>query len=338
MELTIVYLALADAVNPCSIAIMALLLLVVLSRRGRRDALLAGLLFTATVFVLYTLYGLGILNFFPRLLELLRALLLPFIFLLFLWELKAFLFYEPGFSSLEMPASLRPLASRLISKVDHPLMAVPVALFCSLFLLPCSSGPYLLALGQMGGIIDLLLYNLIFISPFLLLLLLVLLGLSPKRMLEFRERYSRHFHLLSALVLFLLLLYLLPSSSTGNGTLLLVADPLCPHCQNLERYLHEMNLSYTLVDRETAMNILAERNIPWNEAIPLLIGENVVVLGFPSKSQEIYGFFPREENLCLSLGGTPHYECNRYQYCVLPGGMLLGNKRVLEYIREGILK
>jgi len=63
---TIISLAAVDAVNPCAIAVLTLMLIAIMTYRPekRRNVLLAGLAFTVSVYVMYFIYGLVIIRFF----------------------------------------------------------------------------------------------------------------------------------------------------------------------------------------------------------------------------------------------------------------------------------
>ncbi len=205
---TITALALADSVNPCTIAVMALLISAVLVTKGRRDAVISGLLFTATVYVMYLLYGLGILSiiYVAGWQQVLRFVLKALLIIMAAAEIYAYVNYSPGFRSLEMPKPLRPIAKRAISAVDSPVMAVPVAALCSLLLLPCSSGPYVSALlflanTKLEKLIYLLYYNAIFVLPMLGITALVGLGTKPETVMRWRNRHIRTLHLVAGILL-----------------------------------------------------------------------------------------------------------------------------------------
>ncbi len=206
--ITITVLALADSVNPCTIAVMALLISAILITKGRRDAILAGVLFTATIYVMYFLYGIGILSIvyasgWEQALKIgLKALLAVMI----VAEFFAYVNYTPGFRSMEMPKALRPIAKKALSAVNNPLAAIPVAALCSVLLLPCSSGPYLsailfLASTHIEKIAYLLYYNAIFVLPMIGITLIVGLGTNPKRVMEWRNRHIRTLHLVAGALL-----------------------------------------------------------------------------------------------------------------------------------------
>ena len=64
----IIGLALVDAVNPCAIAVMVIVLMSLLLKENpkRKDVLFGGLAFTLAVFILYFLYGLIMVQFFSH--------------------------------------------------------------------------------------------------------------------------------------------------------------------------------------------------------------------------------------------------------------------------------
>ncbi len=333
MEWRVVLLALADSINPCTIAVMALFLATLLMKRGKAQALLGGLLFVATVYLIYLLYGLGLLAFITttNILNVLRGVTLPLILLLAVWELMAFVFYRPGLTSLEMPLSLRPLVKKIIEGVESPFLAPLIAAICSLLLLPCSSGPYLAALPLMGGLLDLFLYVFIFVLPMAVIVGLLALGVPPQLVKEMRDRYARLFHLISGVLLLLVLLYLFPSPSkkTVPCDVLVLLDPHCPHCQHLKEVLTELNICYREISRDEARRLAAERGVEWDGGVPLVIYRDKVFYGFPAAWQDINGYFSNEEEMCRALG-RPVYRENKYLYCVLRNGAILGNRRVLE--------
>jgi len=92
------------------------------------------------------------------------------------------------------------------------LIAVIIsAVFCSIFLIPCSSGPYLIVLGQLAKsatlqtVSYLILYNFIFILPMLLLTILIYFGKTTvEKVGTAKEKYIRIIHLISGIILFIL--------------------------------------------------------------------------------------------------------------------------------------
>ena len=209
----VVIAAAADSVNPCTFAVLVLLLgtLLVAGRRGK--VLQAGLAFTAAIYISYFLMGLGIFSAIQA-----AGVQRPFILavsglaiLLGLWNMKDYFAYGKWFT-IEVPQRWRPTVKRITSSVVSIPGAFAVGVLDSLFLLPCSSGPYIAILALLSktttraqGIGLLLLYNLIFILPLLLITLGVHFGFTTTARAE-RWRSARlgKLHLLSGVVMLLL--------------------------------------------------------------------------------------------------------------------------------------
>ncbi len=210
--------AIADSVNPCTIAIMAILLGAIMRERGRRNVLLAAAAFIGVVFVCYLLMGLGLLRVLanPAITNVVFVLITFASLLLAVLELKAYLRYQPGFLSIEIPMFLRPYMKEVLSKATSIPGVAFAALICSLFLLPCSSGPYLIVLGMLAksftlqGFLYLVIYNVIFVLPMVIVALVIYSGkASVEEVGAFREANIRSFHLIAGLLLFALFLLLL---------------------------------------------------------------------------------------------------------------------------------
>ena len=209
----VVVAAAADSVNPCTFAVLVLLLgtLLVAGRRGK--VLQAGLAFTAAIYISYFLMGVGIFSAIQA-----AGVQRPFILavsglaiLLGLWNMKDYFAYGKWFT-IEVPQRWRPTVKRITSSVVSIPGAFAVGILDSLFLLPCSSGPYIAILALLSktttrtqGISLLLLYNLIFILPLLLITLGVHFGFTTTARAE-RWRSARlgKLHLLSGVVMLLL--------------------------------------------------------------------------------------------------------------------------------------
>lgn len=167
--------ALSDAVNPCAFAVLILLVGTVLKAQGKRRALWAGLLFSLAIFISYFLMGLGLyraITIFniPRYFSLAVGILA---ILIGLANLKDAFWYGKIFT-MEVPLSWRPKMQTILRHVTSPLGAFIAGILVSLFLLPCSSGPYIVIVGLLAEKVNvgvataqLALYNLIFILPML---------------------------------------------------------------------------------------------------------------------------------------------------------------------------
>jgi len=215
----IVSLAIVDAVNPCALAVLTLMLIAILTYnpRNKKNVLLAGLAFTLSVFIMYFVYGLIIIKFFQLIqaISSVRLFLYKFLaviaILLGFLNIKDYFMYKPGAVGTEMPLMLRPKVKKLISKVTSPKGAFGVGIFVTLFLLPCTIGPYLIAGGLLSTmeiiktIPPLLLYNLIFIIPMIFITFLVYLGISKVDDVSgWKDRNIRKLHLIAGLIMFIL--------------------------------------------------------------------------------------------------------------------------------------
>ena len=214
----IISLALVDAVNPCAFAVLLLLLTAILTYNpgNRRSVLLAGLMFIAAIFAMYFVYGLVFIKFF----QLIQALNMVKMWLFKVLAVVAIIFgilnirdsikYKPGGIGTEMPLMLRPRMQALIARVTSPKGAFITGLFVTLFLLPCTIGPYVIAAGilsvfdMMANIPVLLLYNLIFVVPMLVIVGIVYLGLSGvKDVEEWKNRHITKLHLVAGILMLL---------------------------------------------------------------------------------------------------------------------------------------
>jgi len=218
--ITIISLALIDAVNPCALAVMTMVLVSMLlhNPKNKRNVLLGGLSFTLAVFILYFLYGLIMIQFFSHLIPE-TGKFTNYIFkgfgalaiLLGLLNLKDFLNYSPGSLGTEMPMSMRPKVKLLTKKMTSPKGAFIVGLFVTFFLLPCTIGPYIIASGKLSllnffqTIPWLIVYNLIFVVPMILITFLIYLGVSTVQNVSgWKERNIKYLHLIEAIILIFL--------------------------------------------------------------------------------------------------------------------------------------
>jgi len=212
-------LAAVDAVNPCALAVLTLMLIAILTYnpKKRMNVLLAGLAFTLSVFVMYIIYGFIIINFFQfvQLLTGVRLWLYKMLGLaaviLGVLNIRDFVRYKPGRLGTEMPLMLRPKVKKIISKATSPRGAFIVGLFVTVFLLPCTIGPYVIA----GGILSalellktlpwLLIYNFVFVLPMIIITLIVYLGFTTvENVSGWKDKNIRYLHLVAGIIMFFL--------------------------------------------------------------------------------------------------------------------------------------
>jgi len=205
--------AAVDAINPCAFAVLIILLTTVLAGRDRRKALLAGLAFTFSIYLSYLMMGIGLysaiqISGITHYIFIAVAILSV---ILGLFNLKDYFWYGKWFV-MEVPMSWRPKLKAVIRGVTSVPGAFLIGFVVSLFLLPCTSGPYIVILGLLSktatrdiAFLYLLLYNLIFILPMLIITLLVYWGFtSVEQAEEWRQKRLKYLHLIAGLILFFL--------------------------------------------------------------------------------------------------------------------------------------
>lgn len=199
----------ADGINPCAFATLLFLLsLLSLLGKSSREILLIGLLFTGTVFCTYLALGFGMLNLLRaaasfEVLRLLFRVFFSFGALVFgVLAVRDALYIKEGRTS-EVVLQLSAANKRRIHTVLRErfrrsglfLGTVVAAFLVSLMELACTGQLYLPTLAyllQTGATLPaevgaLLLYNLAFVTPLLLLFLLVYSGVSSKRISRWFE-------------------------------------------------------------------------------------------------------------------------------------------------------
>ena len=204
---------LVDAINPCAIAVLLILLggLLVFKEQGKRKVLLSGVAFISALYSAYFLLGLG----------LIRALQLSGLTTIFhrfvgglavvigLLNIKDFIWYGGGGFVMEIPRSWRPAMQKVLLKVNNPLGAFLAGVLVTLFELPCTGGPYVFVLGLLSHRLSmvetiplLLYYNLVFVSPLIILTALIYFGYaSVERAIDWKERNLRLLHLIAGLLM-----------------------------------------------------------------------------------------------------------------------------------------
>jgi len=209
--ITIISAALVDSINPCAIAVLIILMSALLAAGDRHRALMAGFSFTIAVYIAYFLLGLGLFSAIQM------SGLAYFVYkavgvvaiLVGLANIKDFIWYGGGGFVMEIPRSWRPVLKGMLSKATSPAGAFAMGFIVCLFELPCTGGPYLYILGLLAekstwlsAVPILLLYNLFFVVPLVILTLLIYFGLTNVEKADaWKERNLRVLHLVAGIVM-----------------------------------------------------------------------------------------------------------------------------------------
>ncbi|MBP2134058.1 cytochrome c biogenesis protein CcdA [Methanomicrobium sp. W14] len=202
---------LIDGINPCAFAVLVFLIISLLSSGHGKKVLFSGLFYTLAVFVFYFFAGLGIMNF-------VRFTGYSYIFSLFagivaitagliniLDSLK-----KDTRASLSIPASSKGIIGKFINKATLPSSFL-LGIIVGMFELPCTGGIYLAIISLLSsemtfteGVPYLLLYNLFFVMPLLMITFAVGFGLSPKFVDSARLRYRNKIRFAMGIALILI--------------------------------------------------------------------------------------------------------------------------------------
>jgi cytochrome c biogenesis protein CcdA len=204
--------AVVDAINPCAFAVLIILMTTILASGNPRKALKSGLAFSSSIFISYFLMGVGLYSVISsgNVTLTIYRLVGVLAIILGVLNLKDWLWYGKGFI-MEVPMSWRPKLKQIIGSVTNPVGAFAIGFLVSLFLLPCTSGPYIVILGLLAknpldltAIFYLLIYNLIFIAPMILISYFVYKGFDPKKAEEIRQKNLKRLHLIAGIVMILI--------------------------------------------------------------------------------------------------------------------------------------
>ncbi|MEK6863005.1 MAG: GAP family protein [Nanoarchaeota archaeon] len=211
-------LALADSVNPCELAVLTMVLITLLIQHpeNRKKVLYGGIAFVLAVYIGYLIYGLIIVQFFKTFSEILRQNstyiytgLGVLSMILGALNIKDYFYYSPGGLATEMPLSFRPRVKKLIENITSPKGAFIIGILVTILLLPCTMGPLIVASGllsQLGifqALLWLLYYNLIFVSPMILVVAIIYYGFRKiEEVSDWKERNIRNLHLIAGILLF----------------------------------------------------------------------------------------------------------------------------------------
>jgi cytochrome c biogenesis protein CcdA/glutaredoxin-related protein len=210
--------AFADAANPCALAVLILLLATVIAAKGRNHALLSGIMFSLAIFLSYLLMGLSVYKAIGAF-GVSKYLSLGVGVLAIVIALANFkdVFWYGKFFIMEVPLSWRPKMQEIIRKATSPWSAFGIGFLVSLFLVPCASGPYVVILGKLAERTDttktfvlLMLYNLVFVSPMILITLgMYFFNTKLSKLEKLRRENLRVLHAITGIIMMAVGAYLI---------------------------------------------------------------------------------------------------------------------------------
>lgn len=222
---TVLLTAAVDSINPCAIGVMILLISNMVVSRGKRFLLKMGLIYIGAVFVTYFLAGLGLTFFFHSiplyLAEYISVIVGTIVVVLGIVEIKDYFWYGKGFS-LQIPAEYAKRIHKYSSRVTYGGLVL-LGVFAAGVELPCTGGPYLaitLLLSQnfnITALLLLILYNIIFVMPLVIILLLAYTGTRVTALKKWKQENRKYMRLATGvLLIFLGWLLMLIANGTIN--------------------------------------------------------------------------------------------------------------------------
>ncbi len=187
-----------DSINPCAIGVLILMMSVILgSGKSVRRMILLGGLYILAIYLTYLLAGLGLMYFFSSIpiviaeyLSIAVGFLVIFAGLL---EIKDFFWYGKGFS-LEIPKVFAKKIQQWSTGGNATVLGVMLlGAFVAAVELPCTGAPYLAIITVLrinfdwAAFLLMVLYNLIFVLPLIILLLVVASGAKLSSVQKWKE-------------------------------------------------------------------------------------------------------------------------------------------------------
>lgn len=210
---TVLVTAAIDSINPCAIGVMILLVGLMISNQKLRSRMLFyGGLYIFAVFLTYLLAGLGLLFFFASIpliaAQYISIVVGGLIVLAGLVEIKDFFWYGQGIS-LAIPSGRAKDIKRYMENISA-WGVIFLGAFVAGVELPCTGGPYLAILLLLSHRFDLtaflllVLYNIIFVMPLVLILGASMLGIKLSDMQMWKQANKANMRLGIGLLLVVL--------------------------------------------------------------------------------------------------------------------------------------
>ncbi len=212
---SIIVAALIDSINPCAFGVLIFLLATLLSMGSSKRALKYGMIYVLIIFLVYFFAGIGIMEVLNKVPSILDYVIIGagiLIFLGALIEIKDFFWYGKGVS-LKIPSNMKPKIEKISKKGTLPAIIL-LGIIVALVELPCTGGIYLgilsmITINKLSGISYLLIYNLIFVLPLIVMVFLAYKGIKTEKIQSWVEHKKGWMRLAAGLVMIGLAFYLL---------------------------------------------------------------------------------------------------------------------------------
>lgn len=224
---TVIATALIDSINPCAVGVLILLISIMAVFRTKKEMLMYCLIYILFVFAAYLLAGIGLLYFLSiiptYISEYISIAVGSLVIIAGLVEIKDFFWYGQGIT-LSIPTEKAKQIHEMAKKVTLPAM-IFLGIFVAGVELPCTGGPYLAILVFLSqnfnftAFLWLVLYNIIFVMPLVVILLLVYFGLKVQNLKRWKQSNRTYMRLATGIILVALgwLLILIANGTINMG-------------------------------------------------------------------------------------------------------------------------
>jgi cytochrome c-type biogenesis protein len=197
---------LLDSLNPCAISLLLIYIALMFTLgKERKTIMIFGFFYISAVYLTYFLLGIGLLKFFvlfdtPHLILTIGAVLAIIFGLLNIKE-----YFWPNLPPhIRMPYSVRQKANDLAYKATIP-SAILLGVLVGITEFPCSGAVYITVLAYLqaketflAGVFYLAIYNLMFVSPLILIYAVATNRLIVEKIINKQEQLGRKMHLILA--------------------------------------------------------------------------------------------------------------------------------------------
>ncbi len=221
----VLFSAAIDSINPCAIGVLLLLISVLISSGDSTKRMLyLGSVYIISVFTVYFLAGLGLMHFMAVIplvvAQYITLTVSALVVLAGLVEIKDYFWYARGFT-LAIPVRY----SSMIHKMSENSTVGGIAFlgaFVSAVELPCTGAPYLAIITLLSQYFDftafvlLVVYNIVFVLPLVIILLLVAFGKRVSELKRWHKTNKAYMRLATGVLLIAMGWFLILIS---NGTI-----------------------------------------------------------------------------------------------------------------------
>jgi cytochrome c biogenesis protein CcdA len=210
---TVIATAAIDSINPCAIGVLILMVsTIIATNQSRKRMFLLGMTYIGAVFITYLVAGLGLVFFFTQIPQSVAEYISIFVGSLIVVagviEIKDFYWYGQGFT-LSIAPNMAKKIKNYSKNVSLPGVAF-LGAFVSAVELPCTGAPYLAIIlilkeqFDFTAVLLLILYNIIFVLPLIIILVLAMFGTKVSDMKMWKDQNRSYMRLLSGLAMIIL--------------------------------------------------------------------------------------------------------------------------------------